>query len=372
MDSKRDYYEVLGVPRDADAATLKKAFRKLAMQYHPDRNPDNPEAEAKFKELSEAYDVLSDEQKRSTYDRHGFDGLRGQGYNPGAQDMGDIFSHFGDIFGDLFGGGGGRRGGRGAARQGQDLELAMRLEFMEAVKGCQKEVEITRNALCGGCNGSGAKPGSKPVTCATCGGVGEVLQQQMFLRIRTVCPACRGQGKTISDPCRDCSGRGRVRASEKLTVTIPGGVDTGNQLRLGGKGDFGDAGAPSGDLYVTIQVKEHELFKREGLNVFCQVPVSYPQACLGAEIKVPTVNGEEALEIPRATPSGKVFTLKGKGIAGVNGRGQGNQLVQVVVEVPKKLTPREEELIRELAELQTGKVGGEKGFWRDFFDRLSS
>lgn len=369
MESKRDYYEVLEVPRDADAATLKKAFRKLALQYHPDKNPGDATAEARFKEASEAYDVLSNPEKRAHYDRFGHEGMRGQGFDPGFQNVGDIFTHFGDIFGDIFGGGGGRRGGRPGMQRGSDLEVGLRLEFMEAVNGCQKEVEVGRHNPCGGCEGRG-RTGTKVVSCPTCGGRGEVIQQQMFLRIRTVCPACRGQGKTVGDPCTDCGGRGRVRVSDKLVVTVPPGVDTGNQLRLTGKGDLGDPGAPPGDLYVTIGVGEHEFFKRDGLDVYCSVPVSYPQACLGATLKVPTVRGEESLEIPRGTASGKVFTLRGKGISGVNGRGQGNQHIQVVVDVPKKLSPREEELIRELAQLQDGKVG-EKGFWRDFLDRIS-
>lgn len=367
MAQKRDYYEVLGVARDADKDTIKKAFRKLALQFHPDRNKDNPEAEAKFKEASEAYEVLSDDEKRATYDRFGHDGLRGGGYDPGFQNVNDVFSHFGDLFEDLFGGRGGRRQG---ARRGADLELGLRLEFLEAVEGCRKDVEVTRNAHCTTCEGTGAAAGAKAETCTTCGGVGEVYQQVGFLRMRSPCPHCRGRGSVIRNPCRACEGRGRVRTSEKLSVTVPAGVDTGNQLRLPGKGDLGEPGAPPGDLFVTLQVKPHDLFKREGLDVYCTLPVGYPQACLGAEIKVPTVYGEERLEVPRATPSGKVFTLRGKGIKGVNGRGQGDHHVQVVVEVPKKLSAREEELIRELAQLQEAKVGGDKSFVDEIRSRL--
>jgi molecular chaperone DnaJ len=373
MSGKRDYYEVLGVPKDVDSAALKKAFRKLALKYHPDRNPDDPEAEAAFKEVAEAYEVLSDDQKRQVYDRFGHQGLSGGGFG-GPQNVDDILSQFGDIFGDLFGfGGGGRRrgGGHRGPRRGPDLEFGMRLDFMEAVSGGQKEIEVPKHAVCEPCSGSGAAPGSEPVTCATCGGVGEVFQQQMFLRIRTTCPACRGRGKTIQNPCSGCSGRGRVRVTEKYTVTIPPGVDTGMHLRLSGKGEPGEPGAPAGDLYVSIQVEPHEFFKRDGLDVYCSVPVSYPQVCLGAEIKVPTVMGEASLKIPKGTPSGKVFTLRDEGIVSVNGRGRGDQHVQVVVDVPKTLSAREEELIRELAGLQNEKVGG-KGFWRDFLDKLTS
>lgn len=365
---KRDYYEVLGVPKDADGKVLKKAFRKLALQYHPDRNPDNPEAEAKFKEASEAYEVLSDDQKRATYDRFGHEGLRGSGYNPGFQDMGDIFSHFGDIFGDLFGGGGRRGGGRARARRGADLEYQLRLDFMEAVEGCQQDIEVPKHVHCKPCNGSGAKPGSTPSKCGTCGGVGEVIQQQMFLRIRTTCPSCHGKGTTITDPCTSCNGKGRVRETEKLSVTVPAGVDTGMQLRLSGKGQAGDVGAPPGDLYVTIRVKEHEFFKRDGLHVFTQVSISYPQACLGTQFEVPTVKGQRSLDVPRGTPSGKVFVLPKQGITGVNGRGQGDHHVQVVVEVPKKLSDEEEELIRQLAAHQDGKVAAERGFWKKFLN----
>lgn len=369
MATKRDYYEVLGVARDADKDAIKKAFRKLALQHHPDRNQGDPEAEAKFKEASEAYEVLSDDEKRGAYDRFGHEGLKGRGFDPGFQNVNDVFSHFGDLFEDLFGGRGGRGGGRGG-RRGADLEVGLRLEFLEAVEGCRKDVEVGRNALCTTCEGSGAAAGARPETCTTCGGQGEVIQQVGFLRMRSPCPHCRGRGTVIRSPCRSCDGRGRVRTSEKLAVTVPAGVDTGNQLRLPGKGDIGEAGAPPGDLFVTLQVKPHEIFKREGLDVYCTLPISYAQACLGAEISVPTVFGDEKVDVPRATPSGKVFTLRGKGIRGVNGRGQGDHHIQVVVEVPKKLTPREEELIRELAQLQEAKVSTDKSFVDEIRSRL--
>jgi len=366
----RDYYEVLDVERDADDKVLKKSFRKLALKFHPDRNPDDPEAEAKFKEASEAYDVLSDPQKRQIYDQYGHEGLRQGGASPGFHDVEDIFSQFGDLFGDLFGGGR-SRGRRGGPRRGASLEYGMRLDFMDAINGVKKDIEVPKNATCETCTGSGAKPGSKPTTCGTCNGVGEVIQQQMFLRIRTTCPRCAGKGKVITEPCGSCGGRGRTRITEKLSVTIPPGVDTGMQLRLAGKGEAGDSGAPAGDLFVTVQVQAHEFFKRDGYDVYCTVPISYPQACLGTQLKVPTVYGEADLSVPRSTPSGKVFTLRGEGITSVSGRGRGDQHIQVVVEVPKSLSPEEEELLRRLATHQDGKVAG-KGFWRDFLDKITS
>jgi len=381
MSGKRDYYEVLSVEKGADASALKKAFRKLAMKYHPDRNPDDAEAEAKFKEVAEAYEVLSDEQKRQVYDRFGHQGLSGMGGmgGGGAQNVDDILSQFGDIFGDLFGfGGGGRRrggggGGRRGPRRGPDLEFGLRLDFMEAIVGGQKDITVPKHTLCEPCSGSGAAPGSEPVTCKTCGGVGEVFQQQMFLRIRTTCPHCRGRGKSIENPCGDCSGRGRVRVEEKLTVTIPPGVDSGMQLRLTEKGEPGDPGGRSGDLYVTLQVKEHEFFKRDGLDIYCSVPVGYSRMCLGSDLTVPTVMGEAKMKIPKGTPSGKVFTLRNEGVVSVNGRGRGDHHVQVVVEVPKSLSEEEEELIRKLADLQQENVdSGKGGFFKDLFGRSKS
>ncbi|MCB9781041.1 MAG: molecular chaperone DnaJ [Alphaproteobacteria bacterium] len=374
MSSQRDYYEILGVARDADGTVIKKAYRKLALQYHPDRNPDDPKAEASFKEVSEAYAVLSDTEKRATYDRFGHAGLRGAGVDPGFANADEIFSQFSDLFGDLFGfGGGGRgRGGGGRrVRRGADQEYALELDFLEAVHGVQKEITVPRYSHCDACDGSGAEPGSSPTSCPTCGGAGQVVQGHGFLRIRTACPHCGGRGQVISDPCKECDGNGRVRVTDTLTVTVPAGVDTGLQLRLSGRGDVGDPGAPPGDLYVHIQVRQHEAFKRNGADVLVEVPITYPQACLGGEITVPTVDGEAPLELPAGTPSGKVFTLRGKGAPRLGRRGgRGDHHVQVVVSVPKKLDKEEEELIRKLADLQGGHVA-EKGFWKDFFDRIS-
>lgn len=373
MAAKRDFYEVLGVERGASAAEIKKAFRGLAMKLHPDRNPGDKEAEAKFKEAAEAYEILGDEQKRQMYDRFGHDGLRGAGMGGGFNSSEDVFSHFGDIFGEIFGFGGGRGGGRGGqrgGRRGADLEYPLTIEFLEAAKGMEREIQFPRHALCGTCSGNGAKPGSSPVTCQTCGGHGEVVQAQMFLRIRTTCPACGGRGSVVKDKCTDCTGSGRVRVSDKVKVTIPAGVDDGMQLRLSGRGDVGDPGAPPGDLYITVRIRPHEHFKREGTTVICTVPMSFPQACLGGEISVPTIDGEELITIEPGTPSGKVIPLRGKGIPSLNGRGRGDHLVQLVVAVPKVVTGREEELIRQLAGMQDAKVK-DRSLWKDLVEFFS-
>ncbi|TVQ91928.1 MAG: molecular chaperone DnaJ [Deltaproteobacteria bacterium] len=365
----RDYYEVLGVGRDADAPTIKKAYRKLALKYHPDRNPDDAEAEERFKEASEAYEVLTNDEKRQIYDRYGHDGLKGQGYEPNFTDASDIFSAFADIFGfgDVFGG---RRGGRSRGpRRGADLEYPLRVDFLEAAHGCQKEIEVARHAHCDICEGSGLKAGAERRTCSTCGGHGQVMQQQGFLQIRISCPACGGTGQVVepTDRCETCNGTGRKRSTEKLTVTVPAGVDTGMQLRLVGKGEVGDPGAPPGNLFVTIQVRQHEVFRRDGAHTYVSIPVPYPVMVLGGEISVPTIDGEESLNIPRGTDSGKVFTMARRGIQRVNGRGpRGDHHIQVVVSVPKKVSDEEEELLRRLAELQDTTTQ-EKGFWRKLF-----
>ena len=370
----RDYYEVLGVARDVQATDIKKAYRKLAMQYHPDRNQGDPEAEVRFKEVSEAYEILSNAEKRQIYDRFGHDGLKGRGYEPNFTDVSDIFQHFGDIFGfgDLFGGGGNRRRG---PRPGNDLEVPVKLEFMESVRGITREIQVPRNVTCDTCTGSGMRAGATANTCGTCNGAGQVIQQQAFLRIRTVCPTCGGEGRSIAaaDRCPPCRGVGRTRKVEALSVTIPAGVDTGMQLRLVGKGETGDAGAPAGNLFVTLEVAPHALFKRDGADTYCSIPVPYPVMCLGGEITAPTVHGEEALQVPASCESGKVFTMRGKGIDRVNGRGpRGDHHVQLVVDVPKKLNADEERLLRELATLQGGNgTVQEKGFWQGLFEKIT-
>ncbi|MEC7987353.1 MAG: molecular chaperone DnaJ [Myxococcota bacterium] len=372
----RDYYEVLGVEKNADAKEIKKAYRKMAMKFHPDRNPDNPDAEAKFKEASEAYAVLSDNEKRARYDQFGHAGLSGGGSGGfgGFASQEDIFSQFGDIFGDIFGFGGGRssRGGGRQARRGEDLEYRLQLDFLEAVHGCNRKIKVARKVHCSACNGSGAKSGSKPKVCGTCNGQGAVFQQQMFLRIRTTCPTCHGKGTVISDPCMVCDGEGRTRESHEIEVPIPAGVNDGISLRVPRKGNEGDASAPPGDLYVKIVVKEHESFRRNEEHIQLTVPISYPQACLGATIMVPTVDEDTELKIPAGTPSGKIFRLRGKGVPILGGRrGRGDQFVQVVVAVPQKLSKEEDELIRKLAELQKGKVNEKGSFIKDILDFFS-
>lgn len=367
----RDYYEILGVSRDVSAKDLKKAYRKLALQYHPDRNPDDPDAEERFKEASEAYEVLSNDEKRQIYDRFGHDGLRGRGYEPNFTDAGDIFSAFGDLFsafGFGFGGGGGG-GRRRGPRRGADLEYPLRITFLEAAHGVRKDIDVSRHVHCDTCEGKGLKDGASPKTCQTCGGAGQVIQQQGFLQIRISCPTCGGKGQSVAaeDRCDDCRGTGRQRSSEKLSVTIPAGVDTGMQLRLVGKGEVGDPGAPPGNLFVTIQVEPHEVFKRDGPHTYVSIPVPYPVMVLGGEITVPTIDGEESLHVPGGSESGKVFTLNRKGIPRVNGRGpRGDHHVQVVVDVPKEVTEEEKELLRKLAELHDTQVQ-EKGFWKWLF-----
>jgi molecular chaperone DnaJ len=369
MSQKRDYYEVLGVSKSAAEGEIKKSYRKLAMKYHPDRNTDDPDAENKFKEASEAYSVLSDEDKRRRYDQFGHAGLNGQsGFNSAEE----IFSNFSDIFGgdffsDFFGGGfsTGQRGSR--ARRGENLQYRLTIDFLESVKGCKKEIKVPRMVHCDSCSGSGAAAGSKPIKCDLCNGTGSVFQQQMFLRIRSSCPKCNGNGKMISSPCPPCSGKGRTRQETNVPVNIPAGVDVGNRLRVSGKGNEGEPGGGAGDLYVDISIREHEFFRRHDNDIVCEVPVSYPQACLGTKIKVPTIEGQTELEIPPGTPSGKIFTLRGKGVPYLQrGYGNGDQHVQVFVGVPKKMTTEEEELVRKLAEIQGEKVN-ETGFFSRMF-----
>ena len=362
------YYDLLGVSPQADGSTLKKAYRKLALKYHPDRNQDEG-AEQKFKEISEAYEVLSDPQKRATYDQFGKDGLRGQGMGGGFSSNQDIFEHFSDIFGDLFGGGG--RGRRGGPRRGADLEYRLNLDFMEAIEGCKKTLEIPKNVSCKPCNGSGAKPGTSAQTCGQCGGAGKVYQQQAFFRFESVCGACQGRGKIIPNPCKACRGEGLVRENDSLEISIPPGIDTGQRLRVGGKGEAGQTGAPPGDLYVSMRVKGHEFFERDGADIYCSVPIGYSKACLGGELVVPTVHGKARLKIPKGTPSGRIFRLKGQGAPLPNRPSyQGDQHVQVVVEVPTKLSKKEENLLKELGAIEDDRPS-KKGFFRKFVDELT-
>ena len=346
--SKRDYYEVLAIAKDANEAAIKKAFKRMAMKFHPDRNQDNPEAEDKFKEAKEAYDILSDAQKRAAYDQYGHAGVdpsAGGGYGAGAG-AGNFSDIFGDVFGDIFGGGGGG-GGRSRAYRGSDLRYNMELNLEEAVSGTTIKIKIPTLVGCKTCAGSGAKKGSSPVTCTTCGGTGQVRIQQGFFSVQQTCPHCHGQGKTISDPCGDCHGQGRIEERKTLSVKVPAGVDNGDRIRLSGEGEAGENGGPSGDLYVQMHVKPHTIFERQDSNLLCQVPISLTTAALGGDLEVPTLNGRVKLKIPPETQTGKMFRLKGKGVKPVRGGAVGDLLCKVVVETPIKLSSKQKELLKE-------------------------
>lgn len=366
----RDYYEVLEVERTASVQEIKKAFKKAARKYHPDLNKE-PGAEDKFKEATEAYDVLSNDDKRRIYDQYGHEGLRGRGMGPDMNygNVQDIFeSLFGGGFADLFGGRGQRRG----PRRGADLEYPLRITFMEAAHGVTKTIEVPRRIQCTTCSGRGLKEGASPTSCTTCNGAGQVISAQGFLRIRTTCPACRGQGQMIApdDRCGDCGGSGKIRESSEMEIRVPAGSYSGLQIRHSDAGEAGDAGAPPGDLYVTLQVEAHELFKRDGADVYATIPVPYTIMALGGDIIVPTVHGEEELHVKRGTDSGHVSVLRGKGVPHIRARGaQGDQHVRLVVDVPSELSEEEEELLRQLAELQ-GTTIQERGFWKNLFDKI--
>ena len=348
-NGKRDYYEILGVARSATPEEIKKAYRKLAMQWHPDKNPDKKkESEEKFKEAAEAYSVLSDAGKRSQYDRFGHAGVSGPGaggFDPAA------FSEFSDILGDLFGfgdllGGSGRR--RGRSHRGSDLRHDLTITFEEAAFGVKKKIKISRTDSCPTCQGTGAKPGTAPVVCRSCGGAGQVRYQQGFLTIARTCPTCGGAGKVLTDPCKECRGEGRVRVEKTLSVSIPAGVDTESHLRVSGEGEAGTQGGPSGDLYVVIHVEEHPVFERREDHLVCTVPISFTQAALGTEIQVQTLESEEPLTIPEGTQTGARFRIKGKGIPHLNGHGRGDLYVFVRVVTPTKLTREQRQLLEQL------------------------
>lgn len=365
MPAQRDYYEVLGVARDASAGEIKKAYRKIALKNHPDRNPGDDEAVERFKEASEAFDVLSDDTKRSRYDQYGHAGLSGAG-GGGFQDVGDIFSAFGDIF-DSFGFGGGGQS-RGGGRRGSSLQARAEIDLIEAATGCTRELHISRHEPCETCDGSGARPGSKPVTCSTCAGHGQVVRSQGFFQVQTTCPACRGAGESISSPCVDCGGKGRQMQDIVREVKIPAGIDSGMQLCLRGEGEVGTRGGSRGDLYVDIEVRSHPLFERDGMDLMCRVPVTYSQAVLGADIEIPTLNGRLDFNIPAGTQPGSVTRIRGKGMPDPRtGSRVGDLLVEVQVEVPRKFNARQEELLRELAELEEADVTPHR---KSFFDQV--
>ncbi|HET9087345.1 MAG TPA: molecular chaperone DnaJ [Acidobacteriaceae bacterium] len=351
--TKADYYEVLNVDRSASDQELKSAYRKLAMQYHPDRNPDDPAAEEKFKQASEAYQILSDPDKRAAYDRFGHAGVsNGAGFDgsgfAGMPDLGDIF---GDIFGEMFNVGGTRRSSR--AQRGRDLQYELTLTFEEAVFGKQSEIKIRRMENCSTCQGSGAEPGKGPSVCQQCGGRGQVRFQQGFFSVARTCPVCSGTGTIVKDPCRTCRGEGRQSAEHTITVTVPAGIEDRMRIRYQGEGDAGRFNGPAGDLYVVVSVEPHPFFEREGNDLHYALPVSFPQATLGTELMIPTLEGEIRLKIPEGTQSGTEFRLRNKGIPYLNDHGRGDLIVQVIAQVPKKLTKQQKELMRQLAETLT-------------------
>lgn len=370
---KRDYYEVLGVSRNATSDEIKKAYRKLARKYHPDANPGDKDAEAKFKEISEAYVVLSDPEKRAGYDRFGHAGADGQGFG-GFEGFGD-FGGLGDIF-EMFFGGGGRTRRRTGPERGQDIRTDMEISLEEAAFGLEREVKVPRVETCGTCGGSGAAAGSKPKTCLACAGTGQVqfTQSTPFGRIvqSRTCDRCRGTGQVIEKPCPTCRGAGSVRKTRSIKVKVPPGVDNGSRLRLAGEGEAGTRGGPPGDLYVYIHVKQHKLFRREGDDLICEIPLSFVQAALGDEIDVPTLEGKEKLKIPEGTQPGTVFRIRGKGIPHLNGFGRGDQHVRIKVMIPGKLSEKQKELLREFARLDNGESVQGKGQAGDksFFEKM--
>ena len=360
----KSYYDILGVAKEASAEAIKKAYRKQAMKYHPDRNPGDGAAEEKFKEAAEAYEVLSDLQKRRIYDAYGKEGLRNSGYSgPGNSE--DIFSHINDLFGDLFGfgGGRGRRRDPNGPAAGNDLRYDIRVSFMEAVHGVSRQVDLTKKETCWTCEGTGARPGSKPQVCPQCQGRGQVIRNQGFFQVSTACNRCAGSGQVITDPCNDCHGQGLVNRSKKVNVRIPAGVDNGSRMRLSGEGEGGRRGGPSGDLYVVIHVDEHEHFQREGQIIFLRLPVSMARAALGCEVEVPTIHGTTKLKIPEGTQSGEHFTLRGEGVPSLHGGSRGDMIVEVQVQTPTRLSKEQKELLCQFDELCQGEEEG-------FFSRL--
>ena len=373
--SKRDYYELLGLSKGASADEIKKAYRAKAKELHPDRNADNPNAEAQFKEVNEAYDVLKDADKKAAYDRFGhaaFEGGMGGGGRPGGQ--GDFTSAFSDVFDDLFGdfmGGGRRSGGRNRATRGSDLRYNLRVSLEEAYTGLQKSIKVPTSVQCGSCNGTGAESGSEPTTCPTCSGMGKVRATQGFFTVERTCPTCSGLGQMIKNPCRSCSGAGRVEKDRSLSVNVPAGVETGTRIRLSGEGEAGMRGGLAGDLYIFIEVEEHKIFNRDGLNLFCRVPVSMSSAALGGDIEVPTIDGGRSrVKIPQGSQSGRQMRLRGKGMPAIKSSHSGDMFIELAVETPVNLTSRQKELLREFEKLSednnpesTSFFSSVKSFW---------
>jgi len=361
---EKDYYKILGVNRDASDEEIKKSYRRMAMQYHPDRNPENREAEEKFKLASEAYEVLRDSEKRGLYDRFGTEGLKGAGFT-GFRGFDDIFSAFGDIFEDFFGFGTTSKR-RPRAHPGADLRFDLKISFYEAAFGKETEIEIPKAVSCEACSGSGAKPGTYPVHCPNCKGTGQVTHSQGFFSISTACPQCQGEGRIVQHPCKECRGIGRVRKNKKLSLKIPPGVDSGSKLRIRSEGEEGERGGPPGDLFVFIYVEPHEFFTREGDDLICRIPISFPQATLGAELEVPTLNGKKNITIPKGTETNEVFRVRGEGFPRLRSHGRADLLVQIIVRTPKNLTKRQEEILQEFEEISRKRDREGEG-WRKYF-----
>ena len=366
MTTRRDYYEILIISKTATGSEIKKSYRKLAYEFHPDQNPDNPEAEEKFKEAAEAYEVLRDPEKRKLYDTYGHDGLKQSGFS-GFSGFEDIFSNFSDIFEDFFSFSGRRQSSAGGVRRGADLRYDLSIEFSEAVFGAEKEIEFEKNSLCGVCDGSRSERGYEPETCPTCRGAGRLTRSQGLFSIATSCPACHGEGRKITHPCKACRGMGQIPEPKKLTVKIPAGVDTGSQLRLRSEGEDGKQGGPAGDLYVVLLVKESEKFHRQGDDIIVITPVTVSQAALGSDIIIETLDGEENLMLPAGAQSGDIHKISGKGVPSLRSYGRGDMICQIIVQIPKKMSQRQEELYRELAEEDGGKVHPHQ---KGFFEKL--
>ncbi|WP_417250142.1 molecular chaperone DnaJ [Celeribacter sp.] len=382
--SKRDYYEVLGLSKGADASELKRAYRKKAMEFHPDRNADNPEAEARFKEVNEAYDTLKDPDKKAAYDRFGHaafeqGGMGGGRPGGGMHGQGDFASAFSDVFDDLFGdfmGGQQRGGGRTRAQRGSDLRYNMRITLEEAYSGAQKTITVPTSVSCDSCNGTGSANGAEPQTCPSCSGMGKVRAQQGFFTVERTCPACGGLGQTIKDPCKSCGGAGRVEKERSLAVNIPAGVETGTRIRLAGEGEAGLRGGPTGDLYIFIEVKPHQIFERDGVNLHCVVPVSMTTAALGGDIEVPTIDGGRSrVKIPAGSQSGRQMRLRSKGMPMLRGSGQGDMLIELAVETPVNLTGKQKELLKEFEKLSEDNSPESSSFFRkvkSFWDDMTN
>ena len=378
--AKRDFYDVLGVARDASAADIKKAYRTKAKELHPDRNKDDPESESRFKEVNEAYDILKDADKKAAYDRFGhaaFDGGMG-GPRGGHAQQGDFASSFSDVFEDLFGdfmgGHGGAGGGRARAQRGSDLRYNLRVTLEEAFKGSQKQINVPTSVACNSCNGTGAEGGAEPVTCPTCSGMGKVRAQQGFFTVERTCPTCGGRGQTIKNPCKVCHGAGRLEKDRALSVNIPAGVETGTRIRLAGEGEAGLRGGPSGDLYIFIEVRDHPIFLRDGVNLFCRVPIAMTTAALGGEVEVPTIDGGRSrVRVPEGSQTGKQLRLRGKGMPALRGTALGDMLIELAIETPVNLTSKQKELLREFEKLSEENNPEGRSFFskvRNFWDGM--